>query len=159
MIVHNQYVVDALTKLGIKTIDEKGKTRLELLEKIDTGVVILTAHGTSQEGKDTAKAKGLIVVDATCLDVTKTEVAIYNEDINEAEKNIKFLTDEWDKLQNHLMMFNDHKDINEMSKALKTLTAFSEYEKYDEMYVSLENFKLLFKYAVESSKPTLANIL
>ena len=57
------------------------------------------------------------------------------------------------------MMFNDHKDINEMSKALKTLTAFSEYEKYDEMYVSLENFKLLFKYAVESSKPTLANIL
>ncbi|MBQ7891354.1 MAG: 4-hydroxy-3-methylbut-2-enyl diphosphate reductase [Erysipelotrichaceae bacterium] len=76
MIVHNQYVVDALTKLGIKTIDEKGKTRLELLEKIDNGVVILTAHGTSQEVKDTAKAKGLIVVDATCLDVTKTEIAI-----------------------------------------------------------------------------------
>ena len=76
MIVHNQYVVDALTKLGIKTIDEKGKTRLELLEKIDNGVVILTAHGTSQEVKDIAKAKGLIVVDATCLDVNKTEIAI-----------------------------------------------------------------------------------
>ena len=91
--------------------------------------------------------------------ITKTETAIFNEDIKTAEKNIKILTDEWDKLQNHLMMFNDHKDINEMSKALKTLTAFSEYEKYDEMYVSLENFKLLFKYAVESSKPTLANIL
>ena len=76
MIVHNQYVVDALTQLGIQTIDEKGKTRLQLLEKINDGVVILTAHGTSQEVKDKAKEKGLIVVDATCLDVTKTEQAI-----------------------------------------------------------------------------------
>ena len=76
MIVHNQYVVDALTQLGIYTIDEKGKTRLELLDKISDGVVILTAHGTSQEVKDKAKEKGLIVVDATCLDVNKTEEAI-----------------------------------------------------------------------------------
>lgn len=76
MIVHNQYVVDALTNMGIQTIDEKGKTRLELLDKINEGVVILTAHGTSQEVKDKAKKKGLIVVDATCLDVTKTENAI-----------------------------------------------------------------------------------
>ena len=76
MIVHNQYVVDALTSLGIKTIDEKGKSRIELLDKIDHGVVILTAHGTSQEVKDKAQEKGLIVVDATCLDVNKTEQTI-----------------------------------------------------------------------------------
>lgn len=33
MIVHNQYIVNALEDLGIQTIDFKGKTRLELLEK------------------------------------------------------------------------------------------------------------------------------
>ncbi|MDD6466641.1 MAG: 4-hydroxy-3-methylbut-2-enyl diphosphate reductase [Erysipelotrichaceae bacterium] len=76
MIVHNQYVVDALTELGIQTIDDKNKTRLELLDQIPSGVVILTAHGSSLEVKEKAKKKGLIVIDATCLDVQKTQDAI-----------------------------------------------------------------------------------
>ena len=40
MIVHNQYIVNALEELGVKTIDYKGKTRLELLDDIDDGTVI-----------------------------------------------------------------------------------------------------------------------
>ena len=44
MIVHNQYIVNALEELGVKTIDHKGKTRLELLDDIDDGTVIITAH-------------------------------------------------------------------------------------------------------------------
>ena len=35
MIVHNQYIVNALEELGIHTIDQKGKSRLELLDEID----------------------------------------------------------------------------------------------------------------------------
>ena len=72
MIVHNQYIVDALDNLGVKTIDQKGATRLELLDQIDQGTVIITAHGASDEVIQKAQAKDLNVIDATCLDVIKT---------------------------------------------------------------------------------------
>lgn len=72
MIVHNQYIVNALESLGIHTIDHKGKTRLELLDDINSGTVIITAHGASQQVFDKAKEKGLNIIDASCLDVIKT---------------------------------------------------------------------------------------
>lgn len=72
MIVHNQYVVDALANMNIKTVDKKGASREDLVDLVDQGTVIISAHGTSQSVIDKAKAKGLHVVDATCLDVIKT---------------------------------------------------------------------------------------
>ena len=72
MIVHNQYIVDALENLGIKTIDKKSASREELLDFIDKGTVIITAHGAGNNIFKKAKAKNLNVVDATCLDVIKT---------------------------------------------------------------------------------------
>ena len=79
MIVHNQYIVNALEDLGIQTIDRKGKTRLELLDEIDHGKVIITAHGASQKVFDKAKEKGLEVIDASCLDVIKTHDLIQDK--------------------------------------------------------------------------------
>lgn len=70
MIVHNQHVVDAFMDEEIITLD--GPNRLEILEKIDHGTVIFTAHGVSPEVRRRAKERGLTVVDATCPDVTKT---------------------------------------------------------------------------------------
>lgn len=70
MIVHNQYVVDAFAKQGIVTLD--GENRLEILEGIEAGTVIFTAHGVSPEVRRVAAEKGLTVVDATCPDVTRT---------------------------------------------------------------------------------------
>lgn len=72
MIVHNQYIVNALEELGVKTIDHKGKTRLELLDDIDDGTVIITAHGASEQVFLKAQKKGLNVIDASCQDVIKT---------------------------------------------------------------------------------------
>lgn len=72
MIVHNQYIVNALEELGIHTIDQKGKSRLELLDEIDSGTIIITAHGASDDVFQKAKNKGLHVIDASCLDVIKT---------------------------------------------------------------------------------------
>lgn len=72
MIAHNKYVVEACQAMGINCLEAKNKTRLELLDEIDEGVVILTAHGVSNKVKEKAIAKGLILVDATCKDVTKT---------------------------------------------------------------------------------------
>jgi 4-hydroxy-3-methylbut-2-en-1-yl diphosphate reductase len=70
MIVHNQHVVDAFTDAEIITLD--GPNRLEILEKIDQGTVIFTAHGVSPEVRRRARERGLTVVDATCPDVAKT---------------------------------------------------------------------------------------
>ncbi|MBO8165089.1 MAG: 4-hydroxy-3-methylbut-2-enyl diphosphate reductase [Brevibacillus sp.] len=70
MIVHNAHVVEAFKEQGIITLD--GEDRLSLLEQIDKGTVIFTAHGVSPEVRKRASEKGLTIVDATCPDVTKT---------------------------------------------------------------------------------------
>lgn len=66
MLVHNQYVVDALKHYQIETIDIPKKSRIELLDEVSDGIVIFTAHGVSDKVFEKAKEKGLIVVDATC---------------------------------------------------------------------------------------------
>jgi 4-hydroxy-3-methylbut-2-enyl diphosphate reductase len=70
MIVHNKHVTDAFEEEGIITLD--GKNRKEILEKVEKGTVIFTAHGISPEVRELAQKKGLITIDATCPDVTKT---------------------------------------------------------------------------------------
>lgn len=71
-IVHNRHVVEALEAEGIAQVDEAGRSRLELLDLIDEGIVIFSAHGVSQAVRDKAAAKGLQLVDATCEDVLAT---------------------------------------------------------------------------------------
>ncbi|WP_028551162.1 4-hydroxy-3-methylbut-2-enyl diphosphate reductase [Paenibacillus sp. UNC451MF] len=70
MIVHNSHVTDYFDKEGVVTLD--GPNRLEILQQVETGTVIFTAHGVSPEVRQLAREKGLTVVDATCPDVTKT---------------------------------------------------------------------------------------
>ena len=70
MIVHNKHITDAFKEDGIITLD--GQNRKEILEKVDSGTVIFTAHGVSPEVREIAKQKGLVTIDATCPDVTKT---------------------------------------------------------------------------------------
>ncbi|WP_067836984.1 4-hydroxy-3-methylbut-2-enyl diphosphate reductase [Amphibacillus sediminis] len=76
MIVHNQHVTEAFKAEGVITLD--GKNRADLLDDINHGTVIFTAHGVSPAVKEKAKAKGLTVLDATCPDVTRTHDLIYN---------------------------------------------------------------------------------
>lgn len=76
MIVHNLHVTEAFKEEGIITLDAKGKTRIDLLQTIDHGTVIFTAHGVSPEVRQLAEEKGLTVIDATCPDVTKTHTLI-----------------------------------------------------------------------------------
>jgi 4-hydroxy-3-methylbut-2-enyl diphosphate reductase len=70
MIVHNKHVTDAFAEEGIITLD--GNNRKEILEKVEKGTVIFTAHGISPEVRELAKKKGLVTIDATCPDVTRT---------------------------------------------------------------------------------------
>lgn len=70
MIVHNRHVTEAFEREGVITLD--GPNRLDILDQIDKGTIILTAHGVSPEVRRKAHEKGLAVVDATCPDVTRT---------------------------------------------------------------------------------------
>src|SRR5438105_318543 len=69
-IVHNRHAVEELTKLGVVTLD--GPDRASILEQVNEGTVIFTAHGVSPLVKRRARERGLHCVDATCPDVTVT---------------------------------------------------------------------------------------
>jgi len=71
-IVHNRFISQSLDKLGLITIEDKSKSRLELLDLIDKGTVIFTAHGVSDEVVQKAHDKNLYIINATCKYVHKT---------------------------------------------------------------------------------------
>ena len=70
------YDIDDLVfdKKYTKTIKHLNNlSKEELLDTIDKGVVIFTAHGISDKIKQKALDKGLICVDASCVDVLKNK--------------------------------------------------------------------------------------
>ncbi len=73
MIVHNKHITEDLRKRNVHTIDDKNKSRLELLDQIDHGIVIFSAHGISDAVKEKAIKKNLQIVDGSCVDVLKTQ--------------------------------------------------------------------------------------
>ena len=75
-IVHNKHVVQELDKLGVITLDDRFKSRLELVEDIKEGTIILSAHGTDEAVKRKIIDNKLTLIDATCNDVYKTHDSI-----------------------------------------------------------------------------------
>lgn len=69
-IVHNRHAIEELTNLGVVTLD--GPDRASILEQVESGTVIFTAHGVSPQVKQRARERGLHCIDATCPDVTVT---------------------------------------------------------------------------------------
>ena len=76
LIVHNKKITEAFSYFGVVSLDDPSKTRLELLDQIESGTVIMTAHGVSDQVISKATQKGLTVVNATCRDVTKVHDAV-----------------------------------------------------------------------------------
>jgi len=74
-LVHNRHMVERLAQYGIVSL-ENTSSRLDLLEGIESGTVVFTAHGVSPLVKERARQKGLHCVDTTCPDVDKTHVLI-----------------------------------------------------------------------------------
>ncbi len=72
-LVHNRHVMEELTAAGIRTVEGNGHSRLELLDQVDQGIVIFTAHGVSDAVRAKAAGKGLITVDASCPFVLSTQ--------------------------------------------------------------------------------------
>ena len=80
-LVHNKEVVLALAELGIQTVETKSRRRMDLLDEIDQGLVIFSAHGISPEVIDKAVSKGLTPINASCEDVlvTQNQIKAYLE--------------------------------------------------------------------------------
>ena len=63
-VVHNKYVSEYFENQGI-TVYKEG-TRIEMLNNINEGTVIITAHGVSDQVKDKINYLGLSSIDTTC---------------------------------------------------------------------------------------------
>ena len=73
LLVHNEYVSKELAQLGIITLDDSATSKEALVDQIEDGIVIFTAHGISDKIKQKVIDKGLEYVDGTCVDVLKTQ--------------------------------------------------------------------------------------
>ncbi len=141
MIVHNKFIVDALEDMGVKTIDKKGATRTELLDHIDQGTIIITAHGASEDVFTKAKEKGLSVIDASCQDVIRTHELIKQE-LNQ-NRDILYIGKSGHPEaegalginQNRIHLITSTKDIDQLDPSLSytmtNQTTMSLYDVYD----------------------------
>jgi (E)-4-hydroxy-3-methyl-but-2-enyl pyrophosphate reductase len=64
-IIHNEQVVDALSKKGLKVIRD--------IDDITSGTVIVSSHGLSPKTASRMVAKGLKIIDTTCPFVMKAQ--------------------------------------------------------------------------------------
>ena len=66
-LVHNEIAVADLKKAGLEIIDERKTAPLDGLLSLNAkDVVVFSAHGHPEVYDDLAKAKGLVLIDATC---------------------------------------------------------------------------------------------
>lgn len=70
-LVHNRLVVDSLTSAGMVFVKD-------VSEVPAGGTVLFSAHGVSPEVREAAAARGLTVVDATCIFVKRVHDAVRN---------------------------------------------------------------------------------
>jgi 4-hydroxy-3-methylbut-2-enyl diphosphate reductase len=64
-IIHNKDEVERLAKVGLKTVDQ--------VKKIQSGTVLIRSHGAAPEQTAMLAAKGLNIVDATCILVKRVQ--------------------------------------------------------------------------------------
>ncbi len=78
-IIHNKHVNEYYVSKG--AIIHEGKTRLEMLDEIKEGKVLITAHGASKKVYQKAKEKNLEIIDATCpiVNIVHENIAKYLE--------------------------------------------------------------------------------
>ena len=76
MIIHNRFVCSELEKMGVTILE--GTNKLELLDSITSGTVIISAHGVSDKVKEKILDKNLLLVDTTCPDVKKVHDNVLN---------------------------------------------------------------------------------
>ncbi|MBO5711553.1 MAG: hypothetical protein J6R47_01825, partial [Acholeplasmatales bacterium] len=65
-LIHNEFVMNELKSLGAIIINDKNLSRLEMLDKVNEGTVVFSAHGVSKDVYIKAQKKNLNIIDTTC---------------------------------------------------------------------------------------------
>ncbi len=78
-IIHNEQVVDDLTKKGVEVINS-----YEELTKITEGTVVIRSHGVEKAIYELIENKGLTLVDATCPFVKKIHKIVEKESMSDS---------------------------------------------------------------------------
>jgi len=145
MVIHNKQIVESLNQLDLITLHDDSLTRLKLLDQIDSGTVIFTAHGVSPEVYGKALAKGLNIIDTTCDEVIRSQDTIkeyinnnysvifigkYNHPESEAAKGI----------DENVHVVENVNDINKLriNNPLVALTNQTTMSIFDVYYISEE---------------------
>lgn len=68
-IIHNKHVINDLISRGVILVEDRSKTRYELLDEVNTGSVVFSAHGVEPRVYQKALDKGLNIIDTTCKNV------------------------------------------------------------------------------------------
>lgn len=89
LLVHNQFVADALNHHDIKTLERDKKQMLKILKDLPKGFVITSAHGISNQEIMTIIQAGHQHVDATCS-VIKNVMEIIKNELNQGHEIIYF---------------------------------------------------------------------
>lgn len=71
LIVHNKKIKEALDHYGVISFEDPKLTRLQMIDKVSEGTVVLSAHGSSDAVKEKLIKKNIPFIDATCSDVYK----------------------------------------------------------------------------------------
>lgn len=157
MLVHNQYVIEALKQYGITTIENKNKSRMELLEEINEGVIIFTAHGIHEQVKIKAMEKGLICIDASCLDVLRTQ-QIVNEHLSLGfeilyigKKNHPEASAVCD-YNNHIHLIQNEDDINKLPNYSKVFVTNQTTMSYYDVHQLFTIIKSKYPFAIISDE-------
>lgn len=142
MLVHNKYVIEALKEYNIITIDDKNKSREELLDEINEGIVIFTAHGIHPNVKLKAQEKGLQCIDASCLDVLKTQ-EIVNNYLNQGYE-VLYIGKHKHPESSAVCDHNEHVHLIENSKDIQDLSDFDKVFVTNQTTMSYYDVKNLF---------------
>lgn len=143
MLVHNKYVIEALESYNIITIDDKTKSREELLDEIEEGIVIFTAHGIHPNVKIKAEQKGLHCIDASCLDVLKTQ-NIVNEHLAEGYE-VLYIGKNKHPEASAVCDHNEHVHLIEKMEDINTLPNFDKVFVTNQTTMSYHDVKNLFE--------------
>ena len=151
MLVHNTYVSKALQQINIHSVETKGKTRLELLDQIPLGsVVIFSAHGVSQSVRDKASALNLIAIDASCDDVVYTQELVQKQ-IND-DYDVLYIGKKGHPEAEAVLAISPRIHLIENVDDIKNLPAFDKLFVSNQTTMSLFDIEALFQ-AIETKYP------
>ncbi len=153
MIVHNTYITKALAYHNIITLDDSKYTKEELIDQVNDGIIIFTAHGIADYLKQKVIDKGLKYVDASCIDVIKTK-DIVKEKLKEGYEVIyigKHNHPEADAVlaeSNRIHLVTNIKDVDELDIKDKVFVTNQTTMSILEVHEIFEHIKVLYPNAL-----------